>query len=212
MNDDLVIFPKATISRLPLYFRALSDYHHVGMQFVSSEEMAAKVGITSSQLRKDLSYFGGLGIRGTGYDVSYLLAKIKDVLGMNHPRRLAIIGAGKLGTALAGYKGFPQHGLEVKALFDIDETKIGWQFGEIAVYHISALKKLKNELKLDIATIAVPADAAQQVTEVVVEAGFKAIWNFAPVRLKVPEDVYVRYEDLVVGVLMLSHHLTRTSR
>ena len=85
MKDEFVVIPKATISRLPLYFRVLSELDHVGVPIVSSEEMAAKIGITSSQLRKDLSYFGGLGIRGTGYDVSYLLAKIKEILGMNHP-------------------------------------------------------------------------------------------------------------------------------
>ncbi|NLY89123.1 MAG: redox-sensing transcriptional repressor Rex [Firmicutes bacterium] len=212
MKDEFVVIPKATISRLPLYFRVLSELDHVGVTIVSSEEMATKVGITSSQLRKDLSYFGGLGIRGTGYDVSYLLAKIKEILGMNQRRRLAIIGAGKLGTALAGYGGFLQHGLEVKALFDIDETKIGWKFGEIGVYHISELKRRKKEFSLDIATIAVPAAAAQQVAEMAVEVGFNAIWNFAPVRLEVPESVYVRNEDLVVGVLILSHHLTRINQ
>src|SRR5690554_2118979 len=212
MKDEFVVIPKATISRLPLYFRVLSELDHVGVPIVSSEEMAAKIGITSSQLRKDLSYFGGLGIRGTGYDVSYLLAKIKEILGMNQHRHLAIIGAGKLGTALAGYGGFLQHNLEVKALFDIDEAKIGWKLGEIEVYHISELKPRKEELKLDIATITVPAAAAQQVTKAAVEAGFKAIWNFAPVRLEVPEDVHVRNEDLVVGVLTLSHHLSRKNQ
>ena len=108
--------------------------------------------------------------------------------------------------------GFLQHNLEVKALFDIDEAKIGWKLGEIEVYHISELKPRKEELKLDIATITVPAAAAQQVTKAAVEAGFKAIWNFAPVRLEVPEDVHVRNEDLVVGVLTLSHHLSRKNQ
>lgn len=209
MAEDYVVIPKATLSRLPLYFRVLTELNHLDIPFVSSDEMAAKVGITSSQLRKDLSCFGGLGIRGTGYDVAYLLGKIKEILGMNKKWRLGIIGAGKLGTALAGYKGLAQHGLEVTGLFDTDETKIGWKVGDIPIFHISDLMRKKEELGMEIATLTVPASVAQRVADIVVQAGFKAIWNFAPVRLEVPPEVFVRYEDLVVGVLTLSHHLSR---
>lgn len=212
MSDELIVIPKATLSRLPLYLRMLTELLHLDIQLLSSEEMATRMGITSSQLRKDLSYFGGHGIRGTGYDVAYLLEKIKEILGMDKKWRIAIIGAGKLGTALAGYKGLRQHGMEVTGLFDIDETKIGWRIGEIPVYHIAELSKKKQELGMEIATITVPKDAAQQVADLAVKAGFRGIWNFAPIRIEVPANVFLRNEDIVVGVLTLSHHLSRLTR
>jgi redox-sensing transcriptional repressor len=209
LSDGMVVIPQATISRLPLYFRVLNEYNHLGISVISSEEMAGNLGITSSQLRKDLSYFGDFGIRGTGYDVSDLLKQIKEILGMDKNRRIAIIGAGKLGTALAGYPGFKMHGLEVTALFDIDEAKIGQQEGKVEIFHLSELSNKKRELGMEIAVLTIPASVAQQVTELVIKAGFKAIWNFAPVRLEVPEHIILQNEDLVVGILTLSHHLSR---
>ncbi len=209
MEEGLVVIPKATVSRLPLYLQALTEYDHLGITLVSSEEIAQKLGITSSQLRKDLSYFGGLGIRGAGYDVACLLGRIKEILGMQKKRRLAIIGAGKLGTALAGYRGLQQHGLEVKALFEIDKGKIGTAIAGVPVYPLAELHAQTARLGLEIAVLTVPAAAAQKVADLVVEAGFKAIWNFAPIRLEVPENIIVQYEDLVAGVLTLVHHLSR---
>lgn len=209
MKQELVVIPKATISRLPMYLRVLIEYHHLGITLVSSEEIAQKLRITSSQLRKDLSYFGGLGIRGAGYDVAYLLGKIKEILGMQKKRRLGIIGAGKLGTALAGYTGLRQHGLEVKALFEIDKAKIGATREQIPIYPLAELPSQTVKLGLEIAVLTVPAAAAQRVADLAVEAGFKAIWNFAPIRLEVPANIIVQYEDLVAGVLTLAHHLSR---
>ncbi|HHT48394.1 MAG TPA: redox-sensing transcriptional repressor Rex [Firmicutes bacterium] len=209
MPEGLVMFPKATISRFPMYFRVLTEYNHQNIALVSSEEMARKVGVTSSQIRKDLSYFGSLGIRGAGYDVAYLLAKIKEILGMDKKRRLAIIGAGKLGLALAGYTGLKQHGLEVAALFDIDQSKWGTTSGQLTVFPLTALASQKEELGMEIAVLTVPGAVAQTVANMAVQAGFKALWNFAPVRLVVPKNVIVQYEDLVVGILTLSHHLAR---
>lgn len=211
MSEDLVIIPKATLSRLPLYLRVLNELKHINLRFISSDEMAARLGITSSQLRKDLSYFGGFGIRGTGYDVEHLLNRIKDILGISHHWRMAIIGAGKLGAALARYPGFGQHGIKVAALFDVDETKIGWKAGDVPIFHLSELPAKKEELDLEIVTLTIPAQVAQEVCDLALKAGFKAIWNFAPVRLDVPGDVFVQYEDLVVGVLTLSHLLSRRS-
>ncbi|NLW59224.1 MAG: redox-sensing transcriptional repressor Rex [Firmicutes bacterium] len=207
--EELVTFPKATISRFPLYFRALTEYNHQNIGLVSSEEMAQKVGVTPSQLRKDLSYFGSLGIRGAGYDVAYLLAKIKEILGMDRQRRLGIIGAGRMGMALAGYSGFKQHGLEVLALFDIDRAKWGPVNEQLTVFPLSELAAQREKLGLEIAVLTVPKAEAQKVAELAVEAGFRALWNFAPVRLEVPPEVIVQYEDIVVGVLTLSHHLAR---
>ncbi|NLC53799.1 MAG: redox-sensing transcriptional repressor Rex [Firmicutes bacterium] len=209
MPEGLVTFPKATISRFPLYFRALTEYYHQNIALVSSEEMAQKVGVTPSQLRKDLSYFGSLGIRGAGYDVAYLLSKIKVILGMDRKRRLAIIGAGKLGLALAGYSGLKQHGLEVSALFDTDQAKWGPINEQLMVFPLTELAAQRERLGLEIAVITVPKAAAQKVATLAVAAGFSALWNFAPVRLEVPPEIIVQYEDIVVGILTLSHHLAR---
>ncbi|HHT05145.1 MAG TPA: redox-sensing transcriptional repressor Rex [Hydrogenispora sp.] len=209
MPEGLVTFPKATISRFPLYFRVLTEYNHQNIALVSSEEMAQKVGVTPSQLRKDLSYFGSLGIRGAGYDVAYLLTKIKEILGMDRKRRLGIIGAGKLGMALAGYSGLKQHGLEVSALFDTDQAKWGAINEQLTVFPLSELAVQRERLGLEIAVLTVPKVAAQRVAELAVEAGFAALWNFAPVRLEVPPEIIVQYEDIVVGILTLSHHLAR---
>jgi redox-sensing transcriptional repressor len=209
MAGELISFPKATISRFPLYFRVLTDYNHQDIGLVSSEEMAQKIGITSSQIRKDLSYFGSLGIRGAGYDVAYLLAKIKEILGMDKKRRLAVIGAGKLGMALAGYSGLKQHGLEVAALFDTDRLKWTQGLGGVAIFPLTELAVQKEKLRMEIAVLTVPATEAQPAADLAVKAGFKAIWNFSPIRLKVPSNIIVQYEDLVVGILTLSHHLAR---
>lgn len=208
---DIVVIPRATIARLPLYFRVLNECYHLNITLVSSEEIARKLNITSSQIRRDLSYFGDLGIRGAGYDVAFLLEKIKEILGMDKKRKLAIIGAGKLGTALAGYNGFKQHGLEVAAFFEVDEAKIKASRREAPVFHMSDLIKQKEKLAMDIAVLTIPARVAQEVTDEVIKAGFKAIWNFAPLRLDVPDDIIVQHEDLVVGALTLSHHLARIS-
>lgn len=209
MPEGLITFPKATISRFPLYFRALTEYHHQNIALVSSEEMAQKVGVTPSQLRKDFSYFGSLGIRGAGYDVDYLLIKIKEILGMDRKRRLAIIGAGKLGMALAGYSGLKQHGLEVAALFDTDPAKLGPTNEQLTIFPLADLAFQKERLGLEIAVLTVPKAAAQEVADLAVAAGFQALWNFAPVRLEVPAEIIVQYEDIVVGILTLSHHLAR---
>ena len=209
---DVVVIPRATISRLPVYFRVLMELSHMEVSLVSSDELAARSGVSSSQLRKDLSYFGEFGIRGAGYDVGFLLQKIREILGIHREWRLVIAGAGKLGTALARYSGFAQHGLEVAALFDIDPGKQGKMTGKIPVLPMEDLTGFVQEHDIQIGVITVPAQAAQGVADLMVRAGLKGIWNFAPVRIEVPDDVLVQYEDLVVGLLTLSHHLSRRMR
>lgn len=206
---DVVIIPRATISRLPVYFRALMELSHTEVALVSSDELAAMSGVSSSQLRKDLSYFGEFGIRGSGYDVGFLLRKVREILGIHREWRLVIVGAGKLGTALARYSGFNQHGLEVVALFDADKGKQGEKIEQTKVLPMEEFAQFVQESDVQIGVIAVPPPAAQEVADQMVQAGLKGIWNFAPVRLEVPEDVKVQYEDLVVGLLTLSHHLSR---
>lgn len=206
---DIVVIPRATVSRLPVYFRTLIELSHMGVTLISSEDLAARAGVSSSQLRKDLSYFGEFGIRGSGYDVGFLMAKIREILGIHREWRLAIVGAGRLGAALARYAGFPQHGLEVEAIFDIEETKAGKKIGKLVVQPMTELAKTVCDKKIQIGIIAVPAPAAQSVADQMVQAGLKGIWNFAPTRIEVPGDVQVQYEDLVVGLLTLSHHLSR---
>lgn len=206
---DVVVIPRATISRLPVYFRALIELSHMDVALISSEELAARAGVSSSQLRKDLSYFGEFGIRGSGYDVGFLLAKVREILGIHREWRVAIVGAGKLGAALARYPGFSQHGLEVDAIFDVEESKIGKKIGKMSVQPMTELSATVKEKGIRIGIIAVPAPAAQSAADQMIQAGIKGLWNFAPVRIEVPADVKVQYEDLVVGLLTLSHHLSR---
>jgi redox-sensing transcriptional repressor len=207
--SDVFTIPKATVARLPVYFRALMELSHLEIPMVSSEELAAKAGVNSSQLRKDLSYFGEFGIRGAGYDVGFLLKKVREILGITRGWRLAIVGAGKLGTALTRYGGFTPHGVEVSAIFDTDPGKIGKKIGRLAVQPMSELAASVHELGIEIGVITVPVQGAQDAADHLVEAGIEGIWNFAPVRLEVPAHVYVQYEDLVVNLLTLSHHLSR---
>jgi redox-sensing transcriptional repressor len=207
---EVMVIPKATISRLPVYFRALMELSHLDVALVSSEDLSSRAGVSSSQLRKDLSYFGEFGIRGAGYDVGFLISKIREILGITREWRLGIVGAGKLGAALARYGGFAQHGLEVIAMFDKDPAKNGKKIGKLEIEPIENLPTVIKGKDIQIGVIAVPAPAAQEVADMLVQAGIKGIWNFAPSRLEVPESIHVQYEDLVVGLLTLSHHISRT--
>lgn len=207
--SEVVTIPKATVARLPVYFRALMELSHLEIPMISSEELAARAGVNSSQLRKDLSYFGEFGIRGAGYDVGFLLKKVREILGITRGWRLVIVGAGKLGTALTRYGGFTQHGLEVSAIFDSDLSKVGKKIGRLTVQPMNELSATVKNSGIEIGVITVPVQGAQDAANHLIEAGIAGIWNFAPVRLEVPEHIYVQYEDLVVNLLTLSHHLSR---
>ncbi len=201
------VIPRPTIERLPLYLRCLSRLDDNGVDVVSSEELGRVLGVTSVQIRKDLAYFGEFGRRGVGYDVRELIRQIKEILGVNRTHKLALVGAGHLGQALARYEGFSEYGFSVGAIFDADPSKVGGDISGYLVLPAASLEEVVREQEMDVGVITVPASAAQKVAEQLVKGGVKAIWNFAPIRLEVPANVEVRQENLTVGLLALSYYL-----
>jgi redox-sensing transcriptional repressor len=199
---------ESTVRRLSLYLRFLEEFEEQGMETVSSEALAARGGTTSAQVRKDLSFFGSFGKRGLGYSVAELVRRLREILGLGRTYRVAMIGAGKIGSALVQYRGFRQRGFEIVAIFDADAAKVGRSWNGLTVRDV---KELEGELRrqtVDIAVIVTPADAAQAVADKVVSLGVKAILNFAPIQLVVPDDVVVKTVNLALELETLSYALT----
>ncbi|HEY3737568.1 MAG TPA: redox-sensing transcriptional repressor Rex [Jatrophihabitans sp.] len=201
--------PEATVARLATYLRVLTgaDFHERGT--VSSEELASAAGVNSALLRKDLSYLGSYGIRGVGYDVSSLGAQISRILGVTVNQSVALIGAGNLGLALAGYAGFSTRGFRIAALLDADPAMIGRDVRGFEVRDIADLEAVVAAEGIAIAIIATPAEVAQAICDRAVEAGVTSILNFAPVVLAVPAHVDLRQVDLAAELQILSFHENR---
>jgi redox-sensing transcriptional repressor len=199
---------ESTIRRLSLYLTALEEIDARGARTVSSEELAQLGGTTSAQVRKDLSVFGSFGKRGLGYSVSELTARLRTILGLGRRWRVCIIGAGKVGAALAQYPGFPERGFDIVAVYDTDPARIGERWGELKVRDAASLETDAKRLACDIAVLAVPAAAAQKMAERAVAAGVRAILNFVPVQLSVPRNVAVRNVNMAVELEALSFALT----
>src|SRR4029453_9048355 len=187
--------PEATIARLPEYLRALHNLEE-GSDTISSEGLAAAVGVNSAKLRKDLSHLGSYGTRGGGYDVDLLIEQIEHVLGLTQRRAVALVGIGNLGHALAGYAGFGSRGFRIAALFDADPARVGELINGLVVRHVDEITEVVHEEDIAIAVIATPVHAAQHVTDRLVSAGVTSILNFAPCVLSVPDGVDVRKVDL----------------
>jgi len=200
-----------TTNRLSVYLRCLNTLAAAGIKTVSSQALAGQFNLNSAQIRKDLGYFGEFGVRGVGYYVDDLRAHIIDILGLDRPHRVGIIGAGRLGTALANYNGFDKSNFMVVALFDNDATKIGERIGTsgIQVYDVKKIERLVKELEIDIAVIAVPARAAQRVLNQIMAAGIRAVLNFAPASLSARLGVKVKTVDLTTSLESLSYFLAR---
>lgn len=198
--------PAATVSRLPVYLKALMDAAEAELETVSSEDLARAGGVNSAKVRKDLSYLGSHGTRGVGYRVSELTDEISRVLGLTGDRPVVIIGVGNLGRALASYDGFARRGFTVAAMIDADPAKIGGRVSDHEVESFDELPAVVTDRGIDIAVLAVPAEAAQLVAERVVDAGVTAILNFAPTHLDVPEGVTVRTVDLSTELQILSFY------
>lgn len=199
--------PDIVIGRLPLYLRALTRLEQEGRDVTSSHELGRRLGISSAQIRKDLSHFGGFGKQGTGYQIEFLVDKLREVLQVNREWHVAVIGAGDLGSAISHYGGFTERGFKISWLFDADETKIGKEFGGITVLSINEIEVVINENNCQIAMIAVPAGHAQDVTDRLVKAGVRSILNYAPISLTVPEGVMVQYIDPVVHLQHMTYYL-----
>ncbi|MEO9220821.1 MAG: redox-sensing transcriptional repressor Rex [Mycobacteriaceae bacterium] len=206
---DLRAVPEATVARLALYLRVLGSLVEAETTTVSSEELAAAAGVGSAKLRKDLSFLVSNGTRGVGYDVPRLVSRIEQALGLNRHHRVALVGVGHLGNALAGYVGFADRGFIVTALFDTDPDRVGQTVGELVVRHLDVLERSCVELDISIGVVATPAGAAQSVCDRLVAGGVRCILNFAPVVLQVPDTVDVRKVDLAAEMQVLSFHVAR---
>lgn len=199
---------KATIDRLPLYFRTLRLAQDEGIDVISSEELGRRLGITPEQIRKDLASFGQFGKKGVGYYVNELKRNVGEILGLDNHWNIAVIGIGHLGVALANYQNFVTLGFNLVALFDQDPNVIGTTVNHIKVEDIKNVKRIVKERHIAIGIIAVPAAFAQGVADALVEAGIKGIWNFAPIQMQVPSSMHIVNEDLSIGLSSLSYHLT----
>jgi redox-sensing transcriptional repressor len=199
-----------TTNRLSVYLRCLSTLEDAGVRTISSQCLAEQFHLNAAQIRKDLAYFGEFGVRGVGYYVRDLKRHLRQILGLDRRLRVAIVGAGNLGLALADYPGFRNEGFEIAALFDNLREKVGQQSrGGVAIYDIHDLKKVARREGIRIAVIAVPAGSAQHVLDLVVAAGIKAILNFSPGTLEVPPDVKLKSVDLTVSLENLSFFLAQ---
>ncbi len=195
------------VRRLSLYLRVLEELEAQGMTTVSSDALAKRGGTTSAQVRKDLSFFGSFGKRGLGYAVPELAARLSNILGLQQSYRVAIIGAGKMGTALVQYRGFAERGFHMACVYDADRAKIGTTWNGLKVRHEQQLERDLREVPVDIAIIVTPSESAQPMADRLVRAGVKAILNFAPVRLVVPEDVTVKHVSMALELEALSYAL-----
>lgn len=198
---------ESTVRRLSVYLRFLEEFESHGHQTISSGELAAQGGTTSAQVRKDLSFFGSFGKRGLGYSVSALSASLREILGLGRQWSVVIVGAGKIGAALAQYRGFREHGFKVVAVYDVDAARIGRTLDGVVVRDQRDLEADMPRLKPQIALIAVPAEAAQPVVDRVVKAGVRAILNFAPAPLSVPRHVTLRSVNMALELEILSYAL-----
>ncbi|MEP7383372.1 MAG: redox-sensing transcriptional repressor Rex [Gemmatimonadota bacterium] len=202
----------STVRRLSVYLRFLEDSVTRGVQTISSEELARRGGTTSAQVRKDLSFFGSFGKRGLGYPAAELTTSLRDILGLDKEWRVVIIGAGKIGTALAQYHGFRQRGFNIIAVYDADARKVGSKWDDLVVRDIRDVEADVRAEQPDIAVLTVPGEEAQTVAERLVAAGLKAILNFAPVQLQLPADVTVRHVNMAMELEGLSYALTNRDR
>ncbi len=200
---------QATIDRLPLYFRTLRLAQDEGIDIISSDELGRRLGITPEQIRKDLASFGQFGKKGVGYYVNELKLNVGGILGLDNHWNIAVIGIGHLGAALSNYQNFISLGFRLVALFDSDPEIIGTTVNHVKVDDVRNLKTIVKERSIHIGIIAVPAVYAQEVADQLVEAGVRGIWNFAPVKMEVPDSMHIVNEDLSVGLSSLSYHITR---
>ena len=211
-NYRLHKIPEMTIRRLSVYTRCLLQLEEDGVKTVSSQDLAERFNLNSAQVRKDLAYFGEFGVRGIGYYVSSLKAELQRILGLDREWPVALVGFGNLGSALFHYKGFGRQGFRIAVIFDDDPAKANREVNGVPIF---ATRDLAREIKargVQIAIVAVPAEAAQSVADQLVVAGIKAVLNFAPARIRLPRDVRLKDVDLSIELETLSFYLAKASR
>ena len=199
--------PDIIISRLPIYSRALRHIQAEGKLTTSSQELGSRVGISAAQIRKDLSQFGEFGKQGTGYAIAFLIDQLREILKVERVWDVAVVGMGDVGHALARYQGFSDRGFRVALVFDNDPAKIGGQVGNFVVYDTKEIVTAIQRSGIRVAMVCVPAAAAQEVTNLLMEAGVKAILNYAPISLNVPAGVRVQYLDPSIGLQRMTYYL-----
>ncbi len=199
--------PDIVVGRLPLYLRTLQRMQDEGRQVTSSQELGERLGISAAQIRKDLSQFGEFGKQGTGYNIEYLVNQLRGILKVDRVWDIAVVGAGDIGSAVARYQGFENRGYRVTLLFDNDAEKIGQQIGTFTVLDIARLGEVIVASGVKVAMITVPAASAQVVADELVKAGVRAILNYAPINLVVPEGVHVQHTDPVTHLQRMSYYL-----
>jgi redox-sensing transcriptional repressor len=202
--------PDATVARLPIYLRCLSDLGSID-EHCSSDDLAAAAGVKSAQVRKDFSYLGSYGTRGVGYDVESLTVQLRKVLGLTRKYPVMIVGAGNLGSALANYKGIDSWGFDVASIVDADPDKIGLDIAGLTVEPVDDILTIVPDRGIEIGIITVPADAAQRVVNVLANAGVTSILNFAPTIIRPPSGVTIRRVDIATSLGILAFHRTQES-
>ena len=198
---------ESTVRRLALYLQLLEESEAAGRRTINSDELARRGGTTAAQVRKDLSFFGSFGKRGLGYAVPSLTKHVRAILGLDRHYRVAMVGAGRIGSALARYEGFGRRGFEIVALFDRDPEKVGTKWNGLVVRDVAHLEDDVRAEAVDIGVVVTPAAAAQEVTDRLVAGGVKAILNFAPIRVNVPATVEIKHVNLAVELETLSYAL-----
>ncbi len=203
--------PDATVARLPIYRHSLVELATSGAETVSSAALAELAGVNAAKVRKDLSYLGTYGVRGVGYDVKFLLRQVGEVLGLDSEAPVVMVGMGNLGQALARYGGFTTRGFPIVALVDASPERVGEIVDGVKIAHIDELPQIVKRLDVAVGIIAVPADAAQDVADKLVNAGVRSILSFAPTVLQVPKRVPVRKVDLATELQILGYYQQRES-
>ena len=199
--------PDIVIGRLPLYLRALTYLAEEGRETVSSQELGDRLGISSAQIRKDLSHFGEFGKQGTGYSIQFLRQQLRRILHLEEEWEVALVGAGDLGQALAGYDSFVHRGFRIAVVFDRDPQKIGKTLGEFEIFDAEAMPTIVRDKGIEIAIIAVPAAEAQHVADTLIESGVRAILSYAPITLSIPSFVKIGYMDPLVHLQRMAFYL-----
>ena len=205
MNADKI--PDIIIGRLPIYLRALQRMADKGQQTTSSQELGERVGISAAQIRKDISQFGEFGKQGTGYSIAFLLERLRSILKVDRVWDVALVGAGDMGHALAHYQGFLNRGFQIVMVFDNDPKKVGQKAGNFTVKDVGSLVEEIRKAGIKMAMLVVPAASAQDVADLLVKAGVKAILNYAPLSLNVPPDVKVQHIDPATHLQRMTYYL-----
>ncbi len=199
--------PDIVVRRLPIYVRTLRRMQAEGIASVSSEELGERIGVTAAQIRRDLSYFGKFGKQGKGYDVARLADEICHILHLDHQWDVALVGFGHLGQAIAHYRGFEPNGFRIAAIFARNPDHIGREVNGLVVLHEREITRVVREMGIKVGIVAVPAEAAQEVTDRLIAGGVRAILNYAPVILRVPEGVWIREIDPTSALQSLTFYL-----